>query len=495
MIAPLEFLSLALAALVGWFSVRLWVPDAGGRSHWAPVLHATLGIALGAGVTSCLYFLLLLAGAAKLPVVLGAETLALLACAGADWYKRRAAPTPAITGSILPAFPWNGPLAIAAAGMAALFVAAFLNFSELNPQGGWDAFAIWNLRAHFLLHSETWRYAVTAQPTGTHMEYPLLLSSFIARGWLYGGGISSAIPIAIALLFSLALAALLSSTLSVVRSTGAGLLAGLILLANQFLFSAAPDQYADLPLAFFALAAAALLLLDPLPHGSPRYLTLAGLFAGFAVWTKNEGALFMVALAAALLATAWRSAGPRRAMRQCGLFLLGALPVLCLVFWFKLFAAPPDPLMGGMGNALLHKIGDPGRWLHVASGFIKGLPGVPLLLLGLAAGLLRPRRADQCTPAAFLPLIAFAIMLAGYFAIFLMSPDELDWLFSTALDRLYLQLWPLLVLAVFLLLRRPEDFAILKAPTKSVTTDRTQRTATVKRRFQKGDQPGRRAIE
>lgn len=462
MIDPIALLSLAIAALLGYFGVRLWVPGAGGGSRWAPLLHASLGIALGIGVSSCLYYLLLVNGAATLPVVLGAESLALLACGGVFFYRRRAASPPPAPIDPLPTFSWNWALGIAAALMAALFVAAFLSASEWNPQGGWDAFAMWNLRANFLLHSGTWQFAV-ARVTGSHMEYPLLLSSLVARGWLYGGAPSAAVPIAIALLVSLALAGLLSSTVSILRGSAAGMLAVLILLANQFLWHAAPDQYADLPLALFGLAAAALLVLDPSPLRSPRSLTLAGLFAGFAAWTKNEGLLLLLALAAALLATTWRSAGVRQAIRQTGLLLLGALPVLCLVFWFKLFVAQPDPLVGGMGHAFFQKIGDPGRWLHVAAGFFQRLPGVALLLLALTAGLLRPRPASERTPAAFLPLIAFAVVLAGDFVVFLLTPDDVEWLLSTALERLYLQLWPLLLLAVFLLLRSPEDFALRAA--------------------------------
>jgi hypothetical protein len=39
-------------------------------------------------------------------------------------------------------------------------------------------------------------------------------------------------------------------------------------------------------------------------------------------------------------------------------------------------------------------------------------------------------------------------------------------LFATALDRLYMHMWPALLLAVFLLLRRPEDYAIVSTPAK-----------------------------
>jgi hypothetical protein len=461
MIDPLALLSLAIAIALGYFGVRLWLPDAVGSSTWAPLLRASLGAALGMGLTSCLYLLLVIAGAPTRPVVISLEVIALIAGAGVS-LRRNSTPTAA--RAPLPAFSLTWVLASAAVVMIVLFVSAFLTSSELNPQGGWDAFAIWNLRAHYLLHTETWRFAVTSQPTGSHMEYPLLLSSFVARGWLYAGAPSASAPISTALVVGLALAALLGSTLSILRSPSVGLLAMLVLLANPSLWSAAPEQYADLPLAFFGLCAASVLVLDPDPQGSPRYLTLAGLFAGFAAGTKNEGTLLLVALAAALLATTWYGAGARHALRRIGFLLLGALPVLCLVLCIKIFAAPPDPLVTGMGKAFLQKLGDPNRWMHIAAGFFQGLPAIGLTLLVLTTGLLRPRPAAERTPLCFLPLAAFAILLAGDFAVFLLTPDDINWLLTTALDRLYLQLWPLLVLAAFLLLRRPEDFAAALAP-------------------------------
>uniref|UniRef100_Q01PY2 Glycosyltransferase RgtA/B/C/D-like domain-containing protein n=1 Tax=Solibacter usitatus (strain Ellin6076) TaxID=234267 RepID=Q01PY2_SOLUE len=468
MIDPLALLSLAIAVALGYFGVSLWVPNAGG-----PLLRASLGAALGMGSTSSLYLLLVIAGTPTLPVVVGLEVVALVVLAAVS-LRRNA--TPGAASPPLPAFSFTWILAGAALLMVALFLSTFLTASELNPQGGWDAFAIWNLRAHYLLHSQTWRFAVTAQPMGSHMEYPLLLSSFVARGWLYAGTPSASVPIAIALVVALGLAALVGSTLSTLRSPAVGLLAVLILLANPVLWSAAPDQYADLPLAFFALAAAALLVLDRDPRGSPRYLTLAGLFASFAAGTKNEGTLLLAALTAALLATAWRGAGIRQASRRIGFLLLGALPLLCLTLWIKIFAAPPDPLVSGMGKSFLQNIGDAGRWLHIAVGFLQGLPAIPLTLLVLTAALLRPRPAADRTPIYFLPLAAFAILLAGDFAVFLLSPDETSWLLATALARLYLQLWPLIVLSAFLLLRRPEDFA-LAGPAPETKSKKARRSS------------------
>ena len=455
-----------IASLLGYCGVRLWLPAGVGRPQWTLTLHAALGIGLGAGFTSCLFWLLVVSGAGTLPVTAGVELVLLAVLAGLVVRRRSAGP--GIETAASPAFPaWLPGLGVAL--MLGLFVGAFVSVSDMNPQGGWDAFSIWNLRARYLLHSETWKYAVTPFPVGAHMEYPLLTSSLIARGWTYAGSLTPLVPIGSALAFAVALVMLLVSTLALARGAAIGLLAGIVLLANPSLVSQAASQYADVPLAFFFAAAVALIALGADSPCPARYLSLAGVFAGFAAWTKNEGSLLVLALAAALFVSSWRSAGWPSAARRSGAFLLGALPGLMLVLWFKVVLAPPDPLAGQLTLNLGQKLASPARWFQVAGGFLKQawelycLPGPALAILAVTCGLLRLRPRRERTAG---PLLAILIALVGYFAIFLVTKDDLDWLFATALDRLYLHLWPALVLAVFLLLRRPEDFAIVSSPAK-----------------------------
>jgi hypothetical protein len=458
--------SIALAALLGYCGVRLWIPADDSGTRWTPVFHAALGLGLGSGFTACLYWLLVVSGADGLPVLAGVE-IVMLAVLGWVVQRRRGGagvPPGAATGS--PTFPSWLP-ATGLIVMLGLFAAAFVHVTELNPQGGWDAFSIWNLRARFLLHSATWKFAVTPHPVGTHMEYPLLLSSLVARAWKYAGVPSGLEPAAIALLFSAALVVLLVSSLALVRGTSLALLAGVVLLANPSFLNQAPLQYADIPLAYFFLGAMALIACG---GGSPRrarWLSLAGVFGGFAAWTKNEGVLMVVALAAALLVSAWRAAGWRSAIREAGLFLLGALPGLLLAVWFKVVFAPSDPMAGQISAGLGPKLFNGGRWLQIAGGFLRQafeLYLVPLVLLAAACGLLRLRPRQERTLA---PVAAVLVVLAGYFAIFLVTTYDLEWLFASALDRLYLHVWPAMVLAAFLLLRRPEDFAIVSGPVKA----------------------------
>jgi hypothetical protein len=457
----MSIVSLVIASLIGYCGVRLWLPADAGRSRWKQALHAALGIGLGMGLTGCLYWLLVVGNIGALPVTLGVE-LVMLAALGALVLRQRSIAAPDSNTATAPSFPYLLP-GVGLAIMVGLFITAFAGVVELNPQGGWDAFSIWNLRARFLLHTATWKFAVTPFPVGAHMEYPLLLSSVVARGWTYGGSPSPNVPIATAFVFAVGLVLLLVSTLALARGASAGLLAGVILLASPAFMTQAPSEYADVPLAFFFLAALALIT----QGRTSRCLSLAGVFAGFAAWTKNEGALVVVALAAALIVSAWRSTGWRSATRQGGIFLLGALPGLLLVLWFKVALAPPDPLAGQMTVGLGQKFFDGGRWLKVAGGFLKQAWEVhllPLALLAVTCGLLRLRPRQERSPV---PLPAVLLVLGGYFAIFLVTKDDLDWLFATALDRLYMHVWPALVLAVFLQLRRPEDFAQVSTPAKA----------------------------
>jgi hypothetical protein len=67
-----------------------------------------------------------------------------------------------------------------------LAIATFVmsGFWQTNPHGNWDAWAIWNLRARFLIHGgnvaqRAWSPALIS----SHPEYPLLVSGFVARCW------------------------------------------------------------------------------------------------------------------------------------------------------------------------------------------------------------------------------------------------------------------------------------------------------------------------
>ncbi len=265
-------LALLPAVALGWLAVRLSGIAAGLRPRWAAqVCTASLGAGLGVAITAADHLVLLRLGAASRAHVVTVELALLAGLVFAQRFRRRGA---APASQPPAAFPWNGILLAAAGAALALLVATEASNARSAPYGNWDAFAIWNLRAKFLLApGDLWRNAVSPLLERTHPDYPLLLSSFIARTWRLGGVISPAAPLATAFLFAGAVPALLTSLLALSRGLAAGLLALFVLLATTSYIEQIPWQYADIPLSFYLLATFGVVLLGALdPACSPERL-------------------------------------------------------------------------------------------------------------------------------------------------------------------------------------------------------------------------------
>src|SRR5438128_7423421 len=99
-------------------------------------------------------------------------------------------------------------------------------------------------------------------------------------------------------------------SLTLLRSRGQGLLAGIVLLGTPFLIKHGASQYADVPLGFFFLATLVLFSLREREAGDRNGLpALAGLMAGLAAWTKNEGSFFVLVVLVARIIAVPRGSG------------------------------------------------------------------------------------------------------------------------------------------------------------------------------------------
>jgi hypothetical protein len=216
----------------------------------------------------------------------------------------------------------------------------------------------------------------------------------------------------------------------------------------------AAAQLADTPLAAHVLLCVTGCWLGA---SRPRLLLLAGLGAGLAAWTKNEGLFMLPALALALALALLRS----RAMAGRRLALVGAglLPGLAALatFW---------PRVGGYSSGALAKLtwdqalaylASPARHGAVAARYLleplswRVWGAAPLLLL-LALALIGPQRG----PARRAALGAGAVVLllhAAHYLLFVIIPGDHQWLMDSALHRLLLHGFPALVLAVWTLTR------------------------------------------
>ncbi len=455
--------------LAGWFLAHAALAGRRIRPDWAGLMfEAALGLGAGIAISSIAFFLLTLAGAALPAVILALDAALLAAGLFAFWRTRRTAGGPAEPAAP-PLFRWNWLLALALAAGSVLVLYGLVSVSAANPHGEWDAWSIWNLRAKFLAApGDAWRGALSplAEKAGMHPDYPLLLSGFVAMVWKSAGDTSPWVPQLTGFLFLALVAALLGSALTALRSLTSGLTAGLVLLSSTSFLFLATMQYADLPLSFYCLASIALLLLA---ESVPAGLALSGAFASFAAWTKNEGLAFAVLLTLATLAVEWRAAGLRNAIDRSRRFLTGAAPVLLLVICFKLFLAPAsEPLFQQGAAGLTHKLADPARYAQIGKAMIAelyhfGLPwSHPLLLLAILALTLRFRIDANQARALRTTTVALALVFMADCGVYLVTPSDLAWHLQTSLPRLYGQLWPSVLLLVFLTLNIPAASAARK---------------------------------
>lgn len=473
-------MTLALAALLslasGYALVSLsWTRRAASLSSDV-LLRISLSVGLGLGMFSLTYFLLVcLFGFTHLVVVDSVIcALLLLSCFLVRTRDRATKPvtTPKETCPTRLRRVLSGAFAVSLC--AAFYAAAMRTFAHAHIDG-WDAFAIWNLHARFLLLGGAhWRDGFTALIPWSHPDYPLLLPAAIAHFWSYLGHDDPRVPAAIGFVFTFATVGVLFSSLSMLRGRTSAMLATIALVATPAFIEQGTAQYADVPLSFFYLAAIVLLCLSDYwvtnnLSGPTGLLVLTGLAAGFAAWTKNEGLLFLVILVALLLLLlALRKTGqpsPRYPGRQnlkdwTSLVPLVAstIPFLLLILWFKHSLVPLGDLLSDPGS-WLHKVLSPSRYWIVVQWYAKAflrfghwlvIPGtIPLLALYLVA------RKGGSEPSLGIrtSTLALTLTLAGYFGIYLITPNDIYWQLRFSLTRLFLQVWPSFIFLVFLVVR------------------------------------------
>ena len=451
-----------LAFALGALFVRCALPEFETRPRWAGwLLELSLAAGFGMGLTGSLYFVLLWAGLARYELWFELVALAILAVIVYRLRLRR----PAVEAPAGPTFSWNWLLLLMLGVCGLLYALSFYEAAANNPQGEWDAWAIWNLRAKFLAGGEaTWRNAISPLLDKTHPEYPLLLSGFIARCWGIAGETTSTAPLAAAWIFPAAACGVLLGGLAILRSVSMGLVAALILLTTGSYTGQSMAQYADVPLSFYLVAALVLLgCAERFPERA-RFLAAAGVAAGMAAWTKNEGAAFFVL-----------------ALVGCGLFLgwrtpqwlvAGAAPFLILFAVFKAGLAPRvDTVIARDGGSFVSKLVEPGRYWQVFSAMVvdiweTGFPAShPLLVFLILVIFLRFRTRVELRSIRVVALPALGMMVA-YFVALLTTRDDLRWQLDTTSSRLLMQIWPGLILAGLLTLKSIEEHATIAGPAR-----------------------------
>jgi len=418
-----------------------------GKTRRYVVFSLALAFCLGIGFSSVVSTTLIVIGVApssRAFVLTDMSIWAIVAALG--WYTRRAPERPESRDQSRET--WLLPAAFGVIAIVALV--ATIAAAEAAPHGDWDAWAIWNLHARFLFRGgagDAWRgfFSIAwSQP-----DYPLLLPASVARVWAYAGHESTLGPILIAVGFGIACVTLAVTTIGGRH----GWIAGALMLGATTFLAQVPSQCADVPLACFIVATLAVMFGDvfrvPGP-GARDPAVIAGAASAMAAWTKNEGVVFVLLMFLIALIVAVR----RRDGRQLLWSIAGATPILIVVVGFKLALAPSSGLVEGQSlTVILTRLMDPDRHMTVLGLMTQHAMrwSAPFAFAVFPIGsLVAVWMAVRIGGIVRVMAIVLGLMLASYYVVYVTTPFDIAWHVSTSIDRLLVQLWPALVLTVFL---------------------------------------------
>ena len=99
-----------------------------------------------------------------------------------------------------------------------------------------------------------------------------------------------------------------------------------------------------------------------------------------------------------------------------------------------------------------------GRQLFVFGGWL--LP--PVIVLGVYAFLMGRSSEARTSTAPLTALLTVLLMGAAYFTVYMITPNDLNWQVQTSLDRVLMQIWPSIVVTLFLFTRKPEEYLVFE---------------------------------
>jgi hypothetical protein len=475
----MSLIYLVLACFIGVGLLRWMFPA---PPKWS--LHSawllSVGAGLGIGIASSLYFLCLASVGPRIAVVAGVEAAALLAVVIlVVLIKRNGTQFSWAAGPPMPLY-----LVIICGAVCASAVIMFVVYTLTKPHGEWDAWSIWNLRARFLYRGgDAWKNAFSSQIGWSHPSYPVLWPGIVALCWTLARNDSTLAPAAVAFIFVFGAAGVLVSSLGILRGKTQAMIAGIVLLGGSQFITFGANQYADIPVGYFIVTALALLCLQDRFPGDARFSIMAGLMAGFAAWTKNEGLLFLAAVTVARAWALWRYGAKERLKGQLLRFVAGFAAPLAIVVFFKLRYGTADDLLSKQPRQIFAHLADFGRWITLTEAYVKapfhvGAFLVPIVLvLAVYWYLVRFKVDERDRPALATIIGAIGLTLAGEFLIYVAFPDDMIWQINTSLERLFLQMWPAGLLAFLLAASPPQIVEVVKEAAKAQPAKRASKPA------------------
>lgn len=339
--------------------------------------------------------------------------------------------------------PLPGWLVALFAASCALAAAVVVEHNLRFPDGGYDAWMIWNSRARFLVRASDFRLAFSPDLLfWLHQDYPWLVPGVVAQVFLLLRSESLALPAIVGGIFGALALAVVASAVARLRGATWGLLAGLVLASTPCFATFTANQQSDVPLgALLALSLALVTLCEE--EGRDDLFALAGFAAGLGAWTKNEGALYLAGICGSLLLRG-------RKARSIVLFLAGAAPLLALLGAFKLGLKPPNDFVAfSTPGALLARALSPERWTELVALTLRRIVYFQDFALWVVAELLVLALVVRRLPGSVAGTALF-LACAAYAPVYVLQPHPVEWIYRTSVDRIFIQLWPAAIVATLL---------------------------------------------
>lgn len=454
----LLFIVFLLPVLSGGMLIHLLWPD---RDIKNLFFKAFLGIGVGLGLWSLLYFVYMLLFAGQRWFIFAQAAIFLLLLAILVWKERKEKWHATSRWSLT-----RTQGILVAVGCTVFLISLLSTGSYLlrRKQGDWDAWMMFNRAARFFYRDPTnWLGSFSPRMDPIfHPDYPLLLAMNIASGWETLGSETPHVPMIQSALFAIGCLGLMVSALAAAKSVGQAALGLIVFWGIPVMVNEGARETADVPLAFFILATGILIYLYVL-HKKMGLITLAGLTAGLAAWTKNEGSVFVIGTGIALVLAFVRE----KPLRVLFWYALGVAFPLAIVLYFKLFLAPPsDVLSNGPANSI-QQVLEISRHSEILRYFWNemiyfGGWGIPRLSLGVIPLLLiyyllfHLQIFKEHRPAYTAGITMLVVQVLGYYAIYLITPYDLTWHLNYSIQRIALQIFPLTAFLILSASRTPE---------------------------------------
>ena len=442
--------------LLGYLFVKLYLPGSRHRSG-SQALGMALAFGSGVGLSSAAYLVLYRIATPFTGWCFALEIAVVGVLAWRVLRTPRAEPSEVSAAG--KATPNRGLLAIAMFLVVNTLVRG-VTLSFYQPHGATDAFTMWNVRARYLFFiTDDWASAF-ARSFNTP-DYPLLLPAFVARAWKAIDADPTLVPSTVALLFTCATILCLFAVVRLLRGRDQACLATIGLLSAPEFIAHGASQYADIVMAYFMCSAVGTACVRKVVFPDDTgLLSLVGFLAGLAAWTKNEGVLFSLSLAIALGVVAWREGRQQQVRAELGPFFKGlALPFLTLLY-FKIFVVPPSEFISEQAGwgAMLNQVLDLDRHFYLMQTaahlfvYFAVWPSIlpAIILLGLCVGI-QVRQGERALLAY--PGLVLIQMCLGYSVLCIIGPHEFKSYVDYSAFRLLVQLWPLVMLLAFLIIK------------------------------------------